>query len=202
MSSIYISYRRGDTSEAAGEIYAYLRNLEIDVWMDTESIRAGADVRKHIDGRMKRAGAVVAVIGQTWLEKIHDDRDLVRTELECALERNIPIIPAIVDGGRMPRTSELPRTLRELPYLNAAIVRGPPLVRDMGPLTHAITPYASRMSGPSSRPSPESPPGKGPAMSFVADAWGRLRARMARDQSPPADGGAKGAGKAGEGRDG
>jgi hypothetical protein len=196
MSRIYISYRRGDASEAAGEIYDYLCNLGVDVGMEPENIPAGGGVREHIDGRMKSAGAVIAVIGQRWLEKIHDDRDLVRTELECALQRKIPIIPAIVDGGRMPRTSELPRTLRELPYLNAAIVRGPPLVRDMDPLTHAITPFASRTSRPppgmlrgkgaegdiAHRPrrSASFPSGMKPAISFVVNAWGRFRAWMAR----------------------
>jgi TIR domain len=249
MSHIYISYRLGDTSEAASEICAHLCNLGFDVWMETESIPAGVDVRERIDDTIKSAGAVVAVIGQKWLEKIHDDRDLVRTELECAIQGKIPIIPAIVDGAKMPRTSELPRTLRELPYLNTAIVKGPPLVRDLEPLTHAITPFASLTSGQSSRPPPGRPPGKvakgggakgdvahpqfgsppwrrssapardtvesgvslpsvvKPAISFVADAWGRLRASMAGDQSPPAESAkdAKGdgnAGKAREGRDG
>jgi len=161
MSRIYISYRRDDASEAASEIYDYLRNLGFDVALETDSIPAGVEFRAHIDDMVGSAGAVVAVMGQKWLENIHADRDVVRTQLESALERDIPVVPALVDGAKMPRTSELPRTLRELPYLNTAIVRGPPLVRDMAPLREAVTPLASRPSAQPPRKPPERRPVRG-----------------------------------------
>jgi len=49
--------------------------------------------------------------------------DYVRIEIETAFQRNIPVIPVKFEGVSMPDVSELPDTLKELPYLNAVDIR-------------------------------------------------------------------------------
>ena len=45
---------------------------------------------------------------------IHDPRDFVHIEIATALRRKIRVIPALVDGARMPDESELPEPLQGL----------------------------------------------------------------------------------------
>jgi hypothetical protein len=46
----------------------------------------------------------------------------VRVEIETALSSNIPIVPILVGGARMPSAAELPESIRKLSFINAATV--------------------------------------------------------------------------------
>ena len=50
---------------------------------------------------------------------LDDPRDFVRIEIESALEREIPVIPILIDHTRMPSQADLPPSLAELTYRNA-----------------------------------------------------------------------------------
>jgi hypothetical protein len=65
---------------------------------------------------------LIAVIGQRWLNssdeeggrRIDHPEDSVRLEIATALKRNIRVIPVLVDGALMPRSSDLPDDLKLL----------------------------------------------------------------------------------------
>jgi hypothetical protein len=92
------------------------------VFLDNESIPAGADFTEHLVDRVRRACAVLAVIGPAWLPmtrprrrlQIRSATDWTARELTEALAAGIPVIPVITDGADMPSQRELPACLTQL----------------------------------------------------------------------------------------
>jgi hypothetical protein len=131
MPTIAISYRRSDSSAIAGRIFDRLTAHygEHAVFMDIDNIPFGTDFRSHIREVLLRADVLIAVIGANWLgrkdsgaARMQEERDPVRVEIETALEGNTPIIPVLIDGAKMPASSELPASFGNFSYLNAAEV--------------------------------------------------------------------------------
>jgi hypothetical protein len=130
MPKILISYRRADSSAIAGRIADRLSNHygEDSVFMDVDSIPIGIDFRTHIDETLQQADVVLAVIGRNWLGqdagavRMNEKTDAVRVEVETALRNKIRIIPVLVDGAKMPASSELPLEFGDFAFLNAAEV--------------------------------------------------------------------------------
>ena len=54
------------------------------------------------------------------LKKKGQSVDPVRIEVETALRRDIPIIPVLVGGSNMPKPAELPDSLKDFAFRNAA----------------------------------------------------------------------------------
>ncbi len=127
MAKIFLSYRRQDSIGIAGRIYDRLRaHFGSDaVFMDIDSIPYGVNFRKHIDTVIGQCDVVLAVIGMEWAGKtdahrrLDDPRDIVRIELESALNRNLPIIPILINDARMPGEADLPPSLALLADYNA-----------------------------------------------------------------------------------
>jgi hypothetical protein len=76
---------------------------------------------------------MLAVIGNRWLgtgddgtRRIDNPKDFVRTEIEVALERKIPVVPILVDGTPMPKDETLPESVAVLVYRNAIEVKSGP----------------------------------------------------------------------------
>jgi hypothetical protein len=121
---IFISYRRGDSAGFAGRIYDRVasRLTRKRVFFDVDNIDLGADFVRVISDRVAACGALVAIIGRDWLSstdqqgrrRLDDPDDFVRVEIETALQREIPVIPVLVDGAVMPRKENLPDVLKPL----------------------------------------------------------------------------------------
>lgn len=132
MTSIFISYRRSDSTDVVGRIYDQLsKHFGKDaVFKDVDSIPAAADVPQEIDDQIKVSKVVLAVIGANWLkvlnERLTDPHDWVRIELETALLYKVPILPVLINGAKMPEATELPIELRVLTKKNARWVRQDP----------------------------------------------------------------------------
>ena len=132
MSSLIISYRRSDSDVIAGRIRDRLVNHFGDdsIFMDIDSIPFGLDFREHIKKALLQIDILLAIIGPNWLgghdksARIFDETDPVRIEVETALQRNIPVILILVGGAVMPKPSELPDSLKDLAFRNAAFVDG------------------------------------------------------------------------------
>jgi len=131
MPTIAISYRRSDSSAISGRIYDRLAAHygERSVFMDVDDIPFGIDFRSHIQETLQRTDILIAVIGSQWLgsnadgtSRMLEKNDPVRAEIETALERKLPILPVLVDGAKMPDSSELPAEFGNFAYLNAAEV--------------------------------------------------------------------------------
>jgi hypothetical protein len=65
---------------------------------------------------------LLVLIGERWLtvtdrdgrRRLDNTDDVVRLEIETALERGIRVIPILVEGATMPRADELPASLAKL----------------------------------------------------------------------------------------
>ena len=56
----------------------------------------------------------LTVTGQDGRRRLDNPDDFVRLEIEAALSRDVPVIPILVEGARMPRADELPASLSKL----------------------------------------------------------------------------------------
>ncbi len=162
MPKIAISYRRADTSAIAGRIFDRLAGHfgESAVFMDIDNIPFGIDFRTHIQETLQRTDVLIAVIGGNWLgvgadgsARMNEKADPVRVEIETALQRNIPIIPVLVDGAKMPDSAALPVEFGNFAFLNAAEVSSG---RDFRTHTDRLIGAVDRLTA--SAGSAESPP--------------------------------------------
>jgi TonB family protein len=128
LSGIFVSYRRNDSQGEAGRLFDDLvQEFGQDmVFMDVAAIEAGRDFRKAIEEGVTKCGVLLVVIGLEWLNakdergarRLDDPADFVRIETASALRRDIPVIPVLVRGAKMPSTEQLPDDLKELAYRN------------------------------------------------------------------------------------
>jgi TIR domain len=134
--AIFLSYRRGETSDVTGRIYDRLvQHFGADsIFKDVDSIPLGVDFRQHLAESVAQCGLLVAVVGRQWTGRqeadksggVSDPRDFVRVEVEAAMQRRIPVIPVLVQGASLPREEELPESLQPFAYYNAVAVRSDP----------------------------------------------------------------------------
>ena len=131
MRKIIISYRRADSDAIAGRIRDRLASHfgENSIFMDIDSIPFGTDFRDYIRDALFDGDVLVAVVGPKWLGpgkgahlRIQEENDPIRIEVETALDRGIAVIPVLVNGALMPKPSELPSTLANFAFRNAAEV--------------------------------------------------------------------------------
>jgi len=129
MATILISYRRSDSKGISGRIFDKLSEHfgAESLFMDVDNIPFGIDFREHIADILARSDILIAVVGPDWAgrkedgtRRIDDEADLVRVEVEAALQRGIPVIPVLVDGAPMPPPSDLPESLKSFAFRNAA----------------------------------------------------------------------------------
>ncbi len=135
-NNIFISYRRDDSADITGRIYDRLvQHFGKDsIFKDVDSIPFGVDFRVHLQRVVEQCDAVLAIVGDQWLDvadetgkrRLDDLGDFVHVELEAALKRSIPVIPLLVKGARMPREDELPPDLKDFAYRNGTSVRHDP----------------------------------------------------------------------------
>ena len=117
--------------------------------MDVAAIQPGKDFRKAIDQSVSNCSVLLALIGREWLETKNSDgerrldnpNDFVRIELASALRRDIPVVPVLVRGARMPRAEQLPDDLKELHYRNAVELTHARWKSDVLILVNALRPY-------------------------------------------------------------
>jgi formylglycine-generating enzyme required for sulfatase activity len=128
MPKIAISYRRTD-ADATGRIFDRLvqRYGKGSVFRDIDDIPFGIDFRTVVNDALRGTDLLIAVVGPNWRgarrrgsARINDENDLVRIEVETALQRDIPVIPVLVGGAVMPKAVELPDCLRDFSFRNAA----------------------------------------------------------------------------------
>ncbi|MGB9031304.1 MAG: hypothetical protein WCC27_14380, partial [Acidobacteriaceae bacterium] len=89
---------------------------ENSVFMDVSAIEPGRDFRKAIDASVSSCSVLLAMIGLDWLNtkdaqgrrRLEDANDFVRIELASALRRDIPVVPVLVRGAKMPIAEDLP----------------------------------------------------------------------------------------------
>ena len=133
---IFISYRRDDAAYVTGHINDLLRKEFGDeaVFTDVDNIALGVDFRAVLDQTVSQCQVLLAVIGAEWLtvsdqdgrSRLEDPADFVRIEIESALKRDVPVIPLLVSGAKMPAAEDLPDSLRDFAFRNGTQIRPAP----------------------------------------------------------------------------
>ena len=121
MPGIMISYRRDDSRVITGRIFDRLvaRYGRENVFRDIDSIRYGGDFRHRINEVLDRSDVMVAIVGPQWLQdRLNNETDMVRIEIETALRKHMPIVPVLVLDAKMPAVDQLPIQIRDFAYRN------------------------------------------------------------------------------------
>jgi TIR domain len=126
---IFISYRREESRWLAKSLHFRLcRDFAPEqIFMDIDAIALGEDFVRAIETTVAKCDVLIAVIGANWLDakdrrglrRLDNPEDYVRMEIGTALRREIRVIPVLVDGALMPRSTDLPEDLRPLVRRNA-----------------------------------------------------------------------------------
>jgi TIR domain len=131
MSDICISYRRADSQAITGRIFDRLTAYygKEAIFIDIDNIPVGTDFRQHLAKTLRRATVLLAIVGPRWLgagkggpDRIHEESDPVRVELETALRNGLAIIPVLIGNRKMPTATQVPASLKEFVFINAVTV--------------------------------------------------------------------------------
>jgi len=132
MTKIFISYRRADSQETTDRLHDQMTVYFGDgnVFQDVDNIPFGVDFRKYLQAEIAKCDVVLVVIGSEWGrlmgERADEPNDFVRIEVESALKLGKHVIPVTIRGADMPKSAHLPETVRDICWLNRAVVRPNP----------------------------------------------------------------------------
>ncbi len=142
--NVFISYRRSDGGHIAKALYdQFTRRMPgAHIFRDVDAIPYGLDYRKILYDEVVKCDVLVAVIGPRWVRHaestgnpIWGENDFVQFEIEEAIQNGIPIIVALFDGASIPKSEQLPDSLRDLEKATCIDVSGE---EGMENLCHAI----------------------------------------------------------------
>jgi hypothetical protein len=128
---IFVSYRRSDAAASARQISAALKRRFGDdhVFFDVRDLPLGTAWHADIKQRVCDADVVLVIVGRHWLTAVCErsrgvvEEDVLRTEIETALQSGRLVIPVLVDDAPMPRRDALPRPFKALAALESATLR-------------------------------------------------------------------------------
>ena len=126
---IFISYRWSDAWAECQLLHHDLarRFGEKNVFIDTERIEDGDEIRPAVRAALHRSDVVLTVMGPTWLDvrdnagrrRLDDPEDAIREELELTRALNLRLIPILLHGTQPPLGDALPGSLRWIQYRKA-----------------------------------------------------------------------------------
>ncbi len=120
---IFISYRRSTGSTMAQMIQDRLwLEKKIRCFLDVESLNAG-DFRKHIAEEMDKSDILLLVLTRDALDRCSEPNDVMRWEIELALERKLTVIPVTSEDfvwpAALPAGLESIKDFNAIPYIHA-----------------------------------------------------------------------------------
>jgi hypothetical protein len=161
---IFISYRREETAYPAGWLFDRLADRfgGSQVFKDVDSIEPGDDFVEVITRAVGSCDVLLALIGDEWLtitdqhgrRRLDNPEDFVRLEIEAALERDVRVIPILIDGARMPTAEELPGNLARLVRRQALELSPSRFDSDLGRLLRVLDRTLTEVQAPP-KPPPE-----------------------------------------------
>jgi hypothetical protein len=126
---IFISYRRDDSSGHVGRLYDALSGHfgRKRLFFDIDHIAPGQDFVQVLEDSLNRSSVMIVVIGKRWggsgkigARRIDDPGDFVRLEVASGLRRpELKVIPALIQGAKMPGPAALADELKDLSRRNA-----------------------------------------------------------------------------------
>jgi hypothetical protein len=145
---IFITYRRTEADFPASWLYERLADRfgGGQVFKDVDSIEPGEDVAEVIADAVGSCDVLLVLIGDRWLtitdedgkRRLDDPGDLVRLEIEAALERNVRVVPILVGHAKMPRAEQLPASLGMLARRQALELNPNRFKSDLGRLLRVL----------------------------------------------------------------
>ena len=144
---IFVSYRRDDTGGYARGIFEHLdARFPGRVFLDWEGIELGQDFVARLQAIGTSCRVLLALIGKEWLtaadatgrQRIAQSTDFVHQEIARALQRDIPVIPVLLQGAIVPAQQDLPDALKGLSLRNAVSVGDATYEADLERLTRGI----------------------------------------------------------------
>ena len=147
-AKVFISYRREDSAGHAGRVHDRLvREFGSDLlFMDVDGIPLGVNFVKVLQEEVAKCSVLLAVIGHEWLNvrdedgrrRLDNPDDFVRVEIAAALQRDIPVIPIMLEGTKVPKANQLPNDLQGLALRNGLGVRHSSFHTDMDILIRGL----------------------------------------------------------------
>lgn len=158
MGGIFINYRRDDAPGVAGRLFDQLARSfpRRDLFMDVDAIKPGLDFVKQLDAQVAQCDVLLALVGPHWLHakdqsgnrRLEGDKDYVRIEIASALERDIPVIPVLIDGTEMPPEGSLPDDLKNLTRRQSLELRHTRFTSDANAIVLALKDCLPKRSKP------------------------------------------------------
>ena len=137
---IFINYRRGENLRDAQHLATLLARRFGDkrIFLDVRGIDGGEQWLPALGKQVAASDIMVALIGKTWIDlkddegnrRLNNANDFVRFEIAQALQRNIPVLPVLLDGAPMPKINELPHDMMALTLFQGMPLRVESVVQD------------------------------------------------------------------------
>lgn len=150
---LFVSYRIDDNVYAAAAIAERLTRTfgPENVFRDRDSLTLGVLYPAKIRRALERCDTVLAVVGPSWLEIrdssgrrcLDNPQDWVRTELRMAFERDIPVVPVLLDDTPLPDPRRLPADITALSLSTYWQVRHQSFESDIRGLIRGVSSSAS-----------------------------------------------------------
>jgi hypothetical protein len=174
MPKIAISYRRADSEAMTGRIFDRLiaHYGKGAIFRDIDDIPPGIDFRLHINQTLLKTQILLVIVGPQWFgvasdggaNRLQEESDPVRVEVETALRRRVPLIPILIGATKMPSAEQLPPGLKDFAFRNAVKVdTGQDFDHHMDRLIRSIDAVIEQ--APKSPPSRETKPPPAPKSS-------------------------------------
>ena len=184
---VFINYRREDSADAAGRLYDSLSGHFANVFMDIDTIEPGVDFVDVVHDAVGSCDVLLALIGRHWLSaadtrgrrRLDEPNDFVGLEIKAALDRDVRVIPVLLQGAEMPGTDDLPKSLQKLARRNAIEISQNRWRYDVGRLIDVLEGIASQ---------------KPPAEGAPADGIGAARPVATFEETATTDPGTEAAG--------
>ena len=124
MAGIFISYRRGESRHAAGRLADDLAQAfgAPAIFRDIEGIDPGVDFSQALEKALAACNVMLVLIGPQWLDmkdpqgrrRLDRPADWIRQEIATALQRDIRVIPVLLEGAPLPEADDLPADMQAL----------------------------------------------------------------------------------------
>ena len=183
MAGIFISYRRDDSRHAAGRLGDDLA-LSFGtprIFRDVESIDPGIDFEVALDQALKNCAVMLVVIGPRWLDiadaegrrRLDQEGDWIRIEVSRALQRQVRVIPVLLEDTPLPAAAALPEALQPLVRRQALPLSDARWRGDLQRLVETLQriPGLEPLPGPPPSPPPVPVPTPAPAPSSKKALW-------------------------------
>jgi hypothetical protein len=121
-----------------------------------DSIGAETDFVEALQREVASSAVVPILIGPLWTtvkdksgkRRLDDPQDFVVLEISEAIQKEIPIVPVLVDGAKMPTTQELPEELTPLVRRNGVRIDAESFNIDTAALARQLRRFVSPSTYP------------------------------------------------------